>query len=95
MGPEEPQTKYLKLKEFLERNPCVNQRTFTRWKRHGLIDCLQPGGPNTQILVPEDALRRMEIRRSHLKKSDTVGDSAPEADANTKRVRPPDWMKNT
>ena len=95
MDREEPQIEYLKLKEFLKRNTCVNRRTFSRWKKQGLIDCLQPGGPNTQILVPEDALRRMEIRRSHIEKSDPVGDSALEADANTKRVRPPDWMKNT
>ena len=55
--------KFLKLKNFLSRNPAVNPRTFSRWKKQGLIDYLQPGGPNTQILVPEDALERMQQRK--------------------------------
>ena len=95
MGPEEPQTKYLKLNEFLERNPCVNRRTFTRWKRLGLIDCLQPGGPNTQILVPEDALRRMEICRERLEQSDEENDSQSRTSVSPKGVRRPNWMNNT
>jgi len=60
---------YMKLKEFLARNKCVNPRTFTRWKKRGFIDFIQPGGPNTEILVPEDALERIEQRKVEASKS--------------------------
>ena len=92
MDTEEQQIEYLTLKKFLERNPCVNSRTFARWKQKGLIDCIQPGGPGTQILVPEDALARMELRRRHQSESNCAGnESSSQPDQQSRRVRPPDW----
>ena len=77
MDSEARPTKYLELKEFLARNPCINRRTFTRWKKRGLIACIQPAGPNTLIFVPEDALQRMEQRDIQASKSRrNAGDSA-------------------
>lgn len=87
-------TEYLELKEFLARNPCVKPRTFSRWKKRGLIDFIQPGGANTQILVPKDALRRMEIRRQRHEQSDKENDSQPQPSVYTKGVRQPNWKRN-
>lgn len=82
-------TTYLKLKEFLARNPSVQPRTFSRWKKKGLIDFIQPAGPKTQILVPEDALVRMEDRRK--KVLDSPIETEPHA--STKRGRKLGWKK--
>ena len=79
MDSEARPTKYLELKEFLARNPCINRRTFTRWKKRGLIACIQPGGPNTGILVPEDALQRIE--RRDIQASQPDGNKANSAEA--------------
>ena len=87
-------TQYLTLKEFLARNSCVNPRTFSRWKKQGTIDYLQPGGPNTQILVPADALQRMEVRRRSLEQSNSVGDELSQPNGEPKGVRQPSWKKN-
>lgn len=81
--------KFLKLKNFLNRNPAINPRTFSRWKKRGLIDYLQPGGPNTQILVPEDALDRMQQRRSDLVQPKNDPKSQP--DTKPTGVRQPNW----
>jgi hypothetical protein len=94
MHAEKPPTNYLELKEFLARNPSVKRRTFTRWMKRGLVDFCQPGGPNTLILVPEDALQRMEQRgklqeHSSRKKSD----SHLELGASSGGVRQPNWKK--
>lgn len=82
-------THFLTLKNFLRRNPAVNPRTFSRWKKQDLIDCIQPGGPNTQILVPEDALARMEQRRSGSAQS--KNDTQAKPDTKPKGVRQPNW----
>ena len=86
-------TNFLTLKNFLRRNPAVNPRTFSRWKKQDLIDYLQPGGPNTQILVPEDALDRMQQRRSDLVQAKNDPKSQP--DVRAKGVRQPDWKIKT
>ena len=86
-------TNFLTLKNFLRRNPAVNPRTFSRWKNQGLIDYLQPGGPNTQILVPEDALDRMQQRRSDLVQA--KNDPKSQSDVKAKGVRQPDWKIKT
>ena len=90
MDAEDSTTKYLEVNIFLERNPCVKPRTFARWKKRGLIDFIQPGGPNTQILVPEDALERMEQRRSGSAQSENDSQAMP--NTTSKGVRPPEWM---
>ena len=74
MDAEAKPTQYLELNEFLARNPCLNRRTFTRWKKRGLIDFIQPGGPNTKIYVPIDALERIE--RSNNKASQSGSSKA-------------------
>ena len=93
-------SKYLELKEFLSQNPCVKPRTFTRWKQRGLIDFLQPGGPNTAIFVPADALERMEQRskdhaQTHSSDCTKVNDQSDLKRRTRKRraVRQPDWKK--
>ena len=100
MDSEARPTKYLELKEFLARNPCINRRTFTRWKKRGLIDCIQPGGPNTGILVPEDALQRIE--RRDIQASQPDGNKANSAEAHKGSSAPeqqrlsgpmPNWKK--
>lgn len=90
MDAEEKPTNYLELKEFLARNPCVKPRTFTRWKKRGQIDFIQPGGPNTEILVPEDALVRIEQRK---RKASQSGKPAEASKTKLKGVRQPNWMK--
>ena len=93
-------TKYQELKEFLSQNPCVKPRTFTRWKQRGLIDFIQPGGPNTAIFVPADALERMEQRSKDHAQADrcertTVNDQSDQKRQTRKAraVRQPDWKK--
>ena len=93
-------SKYLELKEFLSQNPCVKPRTFTRWKQRGLIDFLQPGGPNTAIFVPADALERMEQRSKDHGQVDSSDCTTANVQSDLKRrtrkpraVRQPDWKK--
>jgi len=100
MDAEEKLTNYLELKEFLARNPCVKPRTFTRWKKRGQIDFIQPGGPNTQILVPEDALERMERRSKDNGQADSSRRMTVKDQRDQKRqpgkpraVRQPNWKK--
>ena len=97
---EEKSTIYLELKEFLARNPCVKPRTFTRWKQRRLIDFVQPGGSNTAIFVPADALERMEQRsKDHCQgygsKQTTVDDQGNQGIQTRKprAVRQPNWKK--
>ena len=96
MDAEAKPTQYLVLNEFLARNPCINQRTFTRWKKRGLIDFIQPGGPNTRIYVPVDALERIE--QSNNKASQSGGSKANsvevEASTSSRLSGPvPRWKK--
>ena len=91
MASEEKPINYLELKEFLARNPCVKPRTFARWKERRLIDFIQPGGPNTLILVPEDALERKEQRD---RESSQSCNAAKDSETKSKGVRLPNWMKN-
>lgn len=90
--PPEP-SKYLELKEFLSQNPCVKPRTFGRWKQRGLIDCIQPGGPNTAIFVPVDALERMEQRAAGSDQSIESTSKQKRQTEKPKPVRQPDWKK--
>ena len=85
MDAEAKPTQYLVLNEFLARNPCINRRTFTRWKKRGLIDFIQPGGPNTRIYVPVDALDRIE--RSNIKASQSGGGKDNSAKVETEPLR--------
>ena len=89
MDADDSTTRFLELKVFLERNPCVKPRTFTRWKKRGLIDFIQPGGPHTQILVPENALERME-QRKHDSQEDPLEPSGSEKLSGRK----PAWKTN-
>ena len=103
MAADEKPVVYVKLKEFLARNKCVNPRTFTRWKKRGFIDFIQPGGPNTEILVPEDALERIERRKveasnseknvAEAEKDSSQSDSAPPAQRSSGPI--PRWKKKS
>ena len=93
MDTEASSTNYLTLKEFLARNSCVKPRTFTRWKKRRLIDFIQPGGPNTTIFVPADALERMQERQlSGTESSDIITEDQGGAHK-PKAVRKPNWQK--
>ena len=49
------------LAEFLKRNPVLSESTVRRWIRSGRLAHCQPGGKRTKLLIPIDALTRMEV----------------------------------
>lgn len=85
--------KFLKLKKFLAENPCVKPRTFARWKQRGLIDFIQPGGPNTAIFVREDALDRMQLRTIVDNESVDRRCEHPHQKQRAREVRKPNWTQ--
>ena len=92
--PENNQSQYVTLKQFLARHPNLNESTVRRWVRSGRLPHCQPGGPKTLILVPEDALQRMEQSGEQRAHADRSGnDAKPLSDSSTKAVRKPSWMK--
>lgn len=93
MDVESSSINYLKLKEFLARNPAILPRTFSRWKKRGLIDFIQPGGANTAIFVPVDALERMEQRAAGSGQSIESTSEQKRQTEEPKPVRQPDWIK--
>ena len=49
------------LAEFLKRNPVLSASTVRRWIRSGKLAHCQPSGKRTKLLIPIDALTRMEV----------------------------------
>ena len=92
--PENNQSQYVTLKQFLALHPNLNESTVRRWVRSGRLPHCQPGGPKTLILVPEDALQRMEQSgKQHSQTASARNDSKPIPDSEQKPVRRPKWMK--
>lgn len=50
---------YLTLKEFVSRHP-VSESTVRRWIKSGRLAHVQPGGPNTTVWIPADAVDRLQ-----------------------------------
>ena len=64
MDASRPITEYLKFKDFLAQNPALSDSTVRRRIKAGELAHIQPGGPNTEILIPVDALQRLEKNRA-------------------------------
>jgi hypothetical protein len=71
---------YLKLRAFVRRCP-VSESTIRRWIRLGILEYTQPGGPDTTILIPADALDQFDtsVERvdSHSKLANTISKPIP------------------
>ncbi len=92
MDAPQPELNYLTVKEFIRRCP-LSESTIRRRIECGDIPSIQPGGKNTKILVPADALSRLE--RPLMPKSDFKHkqDSTPSQRTNPRRR--PNWRRGT
>ena len=52
---------FVTLAEFLKLNPALSASTVRRWIRAGKLAHCQPGGPRTKLLIPTDALNRIQL----------------------------------
>ncbi|MGZ0174752.1 MAG: hypothetical protein ACKVHE_35080, partial [Planctomycetales bacterium] len=50
---------FVKLRDFAKLSP-VSESTIRRWVTAGKIEHIQPGNSGTTILIPLDALTRIE-----------------------------------
>jgi excisionase family DNA binding protein len=66
---------YLTVKQFISQNP-VSDSTVRRWIKSGVIPSIQPGGANSAILIPADALMH-------------VDDGSHAIDAESAKIPPP------
>ena len=53
------QRNYLKLRDFVRMCP-VSESTIRRWIKAGILEHEQPGGRDTAILIPADAIEQVQ-----------------------------------
>ena len=80
---------YLTLKQFIARCP-LSESTVRRWIKSGNIPSIQPGGENTKILIPADALARLATIAAGPRQAERTQAQIPNPKTNNRRR--PKWM---
>ena len=80
---------FVKLRDFAKLSP-VSESTIRRWVTAGKIEHIQPGNSGTTILIPLDALARIDATAS-AQGTDLSIDSVPKNDI---PGRLPKWKTN-
>lgn len=79
---------FVKLRDFAKLSP-VSESTIRRWVTAGKIEHIQPGNSGTTILIPLDALARIDAAASGQGRDLSIG-AVPKNDI---PGRLPKWKK--